>query len=123
MTTPTVLTGSDAIFARDARRVGDLPEQAPIEVTLRLRARRLPHPASAEDIASLLLDASQYAMLHGASAADMTAVAGFAAASGLAVASAQAARRAIMLRASPAAFAPPLGLRVRGFAGAGGARP
>src|SRR5260370_12123029 len=84
MTTPTVLTGSDAIFARDARRVGDLPEQAPIEVTLRLRARRLPHPASAEDVASLLLDAGQYAMLHGASEADMTAGAGVAAASGLA---------------------------------------
>src|SRR5260370_33188882 len=91
MTTPTVLTGSDAIFARDARRVGDLPEQAPIEATLRLRARRLPHPASAEDVASLLLDASQYAMLHGASAAALTAGAVLAAASGPARASPPAA--------------------------------
>src|SRR5260370_40871874 len=113
MTTPTVLTGSDAIFARDARRVGDLPEQAPIEVTLRLRARRLPHPASAEDIPSLLLDASQYAMLHGASAADMTAVAGVAAAAGLPGARAEGARSAPGLRATPGPVPP--GLRAPRF--------
>jgi kumamolisin len=119
MTTPTVLTGSDAIFARDARRVGDLPEQAPIEVTLRLRARRLPHAAAAEDVAPLLLDASQYAMLHGASEADMTTVAGFATAAGLAVASAEAGRRAIVLRASPAAFTQAFGVRFGVFERAG----
>ncbi len=118
MTTPTVLTGSDAIFARDARRVGDLPENAQIEVTVRLRARRPPHAAAAEG-GPPLLDANQYAMLSGASEADMATVAGFAKAAGLAVARAEPVRRAMVLRATPTAFARAFGVQLGVFERAG----
>jgi kumamolisin len=119
MTMPTVLTGSDAIFARGSHRVCDLPENAPIEVTLRLRARRQPHAASAEAGAPLRHEASHHAMLHGASEADMAAVSRFAEAEGLAVVRVEPARRAMVLRASPAAFARAFGVRFGLFKRAG----
>ena len=118
MTTPTVLTGSDAIFARDARRVGDLPENAQIEVTVRLRARRAAQAAPAEG-GPPLLDANEYAMLSGASEADVATVGEFAEAAGLTVARAEPVRRAMVLRASPTAFARAFGVQLGVFQRAG----
>jgi kumamolisin len=119
MTTPTVLTDSDSVFMTGAHRVGDLATDATLDVTIRLRARPRPYAGSAEGSAPPLLGANQLAMLYGASQADIAAVVEFAKDAGLTVVRADAARRAIALRASPTAFARAFGVRFGVFERAG----
>lgn len=111
MATPTVLIGSNGMFAATARRVGDLASQAPFEVTLILRRARLHGVPEGEGDAPDIIDSIQHAQLNGASETDIERVKSFAADNAIEVVTTAAARRAIVLRAAPAVFAAAFGVR------------
>jgi kumamolisin len=105
MTSPTVLQGSNAIFAAGAVRIGDLGRASTVDVTLRLRTGRRQRAPTTGITAPAVIDPLQHAMLNGASDADISTVVSFARKARLKVVATDAARRTIVLRGAAAAFA------------------
>src|SRR5689334_22916549 len=105
MTSPTVLQGSNAIFAANANRVGDPDRGSTADVTVRLRMGRR-QPGSGPVIAApMVIPPAQHAMLNSASDADISAVVSFAKRTGLEVVATNPPQRTMVLRGDAAAFA------------------
>jgi kumamolisin len=115
MTSPTVLVGSNAIFAAGADRIGGLGRRSTVDVTLRLRSARRRRAPDLDDGAPSVIDPFQHAMLNGASESDISTVVSFAKTMKLNVVRTDAARRAIVLRGDEAAFASAFAVRLGRF--------
>lgn len=112
MTSPTVLLGSDAIFAANASRIADLDHGSTVDVTVRLRmGRRPPAPRSAI-AAPVVIDPAQHAMLNSASDADISRVVSFAKRTGLKVVRTDPAQRTMVLRGDAVSFAKAFAVRL-----------
>jgi|FEC22Drversion2_1045045.scaffolds.fasta_scaffold02122_2 kumamolisin len=112
MTSPTVLLGSDAIFAANASRVGDLHRGSTVDVTVRLRMGRRPPAPGPAIAAPAVIHPTQHAMLNSASDADISKVISFAKKTGLNVIRADPAQRTMVLRGDAAAFAKAFAVRL-----------
>jgi kumamolisin len=105
MTSPTVLQGSDAIFAANASRVGDPDRGSTVDVTVRLRMGRRQQASGPAIAAPVVIPIAQHAMLNSASDADISTVVSFAKKTGLEVVRTDPAQRTMVLRGDAAAFA------------------
>ena len=115
MTSPTVLVGSNAVFAAGADRVGDLGRRSTVEVTLRLRTGRRRRAPDLDNGAPPVIDSFQHAMLNSASESDISTVVSFAKTMKLNVVRTDAARRAVVLRGDETAFAKAFAVRLGRF--------
>jgi kumamolisin len=100
------LPGSAPARFTDARSLGLVPSDERFEITVRVRRRAdLPPHALTNNVAQRqYLTREEYGATHGASDADMDAVAAFAQQSGLAVVDRSAARRSVFLSGTAAQF-------------------
>src|SRR5262249_31004897 len=112
MTSPTVLQGSDAVFAANASRVGDPDRGSTVDVTVRLRMARR-QPASGPVMAApVVIPRAQHTMLNSASDADISRVVSFARRTGLDVVRTDPAQRTMVLRGDATAFAKAFAVRL-----------
>lgn len=115
MTSPTVLLGSEAIFAVSAGRIGDLDGGASVDVTVRLRRGRRERASGTGIVAPAVIDAAQHALLNGASDADVSTVVSYARKAGLTAVRTDASRRTVVLRGGATAFAKAFAVRLGRF--------